>query len=46
VKTLQEHLRRLGKRGGKVKSPKKLRSAKANLVKARAARWPNKRNQS
>jgi len=43
---LREHLRKLGKKGGEVKSAEKLTTAKANLEKARAARWPKKGGRS
>lgn len=31
---------RLGRKGGKAKSPAKKRSGKLNMAKARASRWP------
>lgn len=37
----REHLTRIGKRGGKSKSDKKLRAIKKNLRKAMAKRFPN-----
>ncbi len=41
-KAVKDFLRTIAAKGGKKKSQKKLSTAKANLKKARAARWPQK----
>ena len=41
-KGMREYLATIGKKGGATITPKKSKASKANLKKARAARWPQK----